>query len=152
MGGTRCATSQVHVQPLESRTLCSVFSVIAPLDPTGSSPGVREQGPAALGDVQFFVASDPNHGEELWRTVSKSLRPVLVKDITPGASGTSISGLVSTSEFVYFRANGDIWCSDGTANGTTRLTSLSGNGSLISTPVVAGEKVFFKEQANYTSS
>lgn len=59
--------------------------------------------------------------------------PRLVRDINPGKSNSTPTQLTSMGGIVYFSAddgmNGkELWKSDGTSNGTVRLTSLAGSG------------------------
>ena len=84
-----------------------------------------------VGGTIFFAASDDVHGLELWKTDGTKTGTALVKDIIPGAEGS-----LSSTPFDYAVANGklfftaddgtfgtQLWKSDGTAFGTTQLTS-----------------------------
>ena len=95
-----------------------------------------------VGDSIFFAAHDGIHGEELWKSDGTANGTVMVKDINPGnytqpgSSGSwpnSAFGcgpyMTAVGDLVYFRAydetNGiEVWKSDGTADGTVRVTDL----------------------------
>jgi ELWxxDGT repeat protein len=75
----------------------------------------------------FFSASDPSHGEELWRTVALAGMPVLDADIDPGtlSSNPEPPVAVSDSRFFFVASNGvddqNLWVSDGTRAGTENV-------------------------------
>ena len=56
------------------------------------NPGAGDSSPAALaaiGSTVYFIASDGTQGSELWKTDGTAVGTVLVKDIYPGALGSS---------------------------------------------------------------
>ena len=85
--------------------------------------------------VTFFVANNGVNGAELWRTDRTTGNTVLLKDIFPGSTGSSITNLTIIDGIAYFAANdgtngSELWRSDGTADGTFMLKDInSGNGS-----------------------
>ena len=76
----------------------------------------------------YFSADDGLHGRELWRSTSKG-EVELVADITPGSEGSTISDFADFGDLLLFRldpASGgsELWRTDGTAAGTTRITQF----------------------------
>ncbi|MFZ6010090.1 MAG: ELWxxDGT repeat protein [Bacteroidota bacterium] len=77
----------------------------------------------------YFTASDVEHGMELWKSDGTASGTVLVKDIRPGATGSSITELVNVNGVAYFSAHDgltgkELWKSDGTAMGTVRVKDI----------------------------
>lgn len=77
----------------------------------------------------FFHANDGLHGDELWKTNGTAAGTVLVKDIFPGATGSSLGSFTAVGGSLYFTADdGDhgleLWKSDGTAAGTVMLKDI----------------------------
>jgi ELWxxDGT repeat protein len=74
------------------------------------------------GDYLFFVADDGQHGRELWRSDGTSDGTALVRDILPGAVGSSPANLFFSGSRLFFAANdGDgygLWRSDSTTEST----------------------------------
>ena len=99
---------------------------------------------AAAGRI-FFVASDVEHGEELWTTDGTVAGTRLVRDINAGADGSSPSALSHSDGPLRFRAcDADscrLWESDGTDAGTRPFADLGAR--LSSTIVSAGNLAFF---------
>ena len=58
---------------------------------------------AAIGPVRFFVATSAEEGYALWKTDGSEAGTVLVKDLEPGAFGSSPTGLVAVG---YSTGNG----------------------------------------------
>jgi len=104
---------------------------------TGSSDP-RELTP--VGNTLFFTAEEPTAGRELWKTDGTADGTVRVADILPGLAGsmqapsitvpTAPGSLLATNGRLFFTATDgrhgrELWTSDGTEAGTTRLTSYS---------------------------
>jgi len=79
----------------------------------------------------FFFADDGIHGKELWISDGSEPGTHMVKDITPGATGTNpesydwwYSGLkwTSASGKLCWVMNNQLWVSDGTDTGTNVIT------------------------------
>lgn len=85
-------------------------------------------------DVAFFQATNSTYGGELWKTDGTSAGTVLVKDITPGISNTSMHSFQSavfadTSNQLVFVATtpehgAELWVSNGTETGTKILKDI----------------------------
>ncbi|MGN6616210.1 MAG: ELWxxDGT repeat protein [Ilyomonas sp.] len=92
----------------------------------------------------FFIANDGSHGTELWITDGTLANTKMVKDINPGG-GSSYDENGNTLYFyskqgLYFSANdgssgNELWKSDGTAVGTTRVIDLN-SGAKSSNPAL----------------
>ena len=85
------------------------------------------------GGIVFFVATEWQHGEELWKTDGTPAGTGLVKDLRPGSLGSSPELLTAVGSMVFFEAVADpatgwqLWRSDGSDAGTIQLTSLGTN-------------------------
>lgn len=85
--------------------------------------------------IAIFSAKDfdaPNsHGDELWITNGTKGGTKLVKDIEPGANGSSIAYLTALGNGkAIFKANtdvygGELWVTDGTTKGTKLLKDIN---------------------------
>jgi ELWxxDGT repeat protein len=78
----------------------------------------------------FFVANGGTTGGELWKSDGSVAGTMLVRDINPGTTGSSPSGLVNVSGKLFFIANDgtsgvELWKSDGTTTGTTLVKDIS---------------------------
>ena len=111
----------------------------------GPGPG-SPQGFALAGSTLFFLAQDPDHGAELWKSDGTSEGTVMVKDILPGAESSAPFPIVAFGDRVLFstqlfddEARRGLWVSDGTEAGTVRLASPP----FVSNIVAAGNRAFF---------
>ena len=117
----------------------------------------------SVGKKLFFVADDDEHGDELWVSDGTEAGTHMVKEMN---SGTDQYGKASShpgylTEFqnmVFFQAfdgtHHELWKSDGTEEGTVKLTSSDVNPEQL---VVMGDRLFFighndKEQATIWQS
>jgi ELWxxDGT repeat protein len=105
-------------------------------------------GLTAVGDTLYFVASDREHGLELWRTDATE-GAILVGDLYAGPGSSGPSGLTAVGTEVFFRANrNEIWkASD--ATGAVKLATVgpendepAGSGSYALFAVLNGKLLF----------
>ena len=102
------------------------------------------------GNVHFFVASNNVNGKELWKTDGTAAGTTLVKDIHPSGDANPAL-LTALGSKLIFVASDDtdraIWVSDGTADGTVRVT----NGSTGVKPGVPSEMVAFNNKVYFAA-
>ena len=111
-----------------------------------------------VGSQVFFSADDGIHGSELWATDGTSAGTRLVRDLNPGAAGSSpslIGSIGGLAIMTTWETSGQsVWRSDGTEAGTYKLRSfipqLSSYAFFV-TPIVADSKLFVMVQDGYGS-
>jgi len=122
------------------------------------NPGPGNSYPSSfhtVGTTTYFGASDGKNGHELWKTDGTATGTVMMKDVVAGPGSSSPSSIVSIGNTIYFRlggagereiktgvsVSGDLWKSDGTANGTVLVkkfgTGSGGSGSRLSSGSIA---------------
>ena len=57
---------------------------------------------AELGRILYFAATDPMHGQELWRSDGTTEGTRLVRDIRPGRLGSNLKNLTAHQGRLYF--------------------------------------------------
>lgn len=110
-----------------------------------------------------FIGYDATHGYELWKSDGTTSGTVLVKDINPGTSSAFPGGpndfnpnFKTINGVLYFAAKDDIngielWKSDGTEAGTTRIKDINPTGdSYPAEFTLFNNEIFFR--ANEPSS
>ncbi|HNR16358.1 MAG TPA: CARDB domain-containing protein [Chitinophagaceae bacterium] len=103
--------------------------------------GIVTSGSATLVEMNgflYFAATTTANGNELWKTDGTSAGTVMVKDINPGTTGTTLANLVVINNVLYFSATtsasgSELWKSDGTDAGTVLVKDIN-TGSASSTP------------------
>ncbi len=102
------------------------------------------------GSQLFFAANDHVHGAELWSSDGTSAGTGMVKDIQPGANGSSPLELTCINGIVYFQANDgttgtELWRSDGTSSGTYEVLDIypGSTQSFPTTLTAVGSTLFF---------
>jgi ELWxxDGT repeat protein len=109
------------------------------------------------GGVLYFVAFDPDHGTELWRTDGTRAGNRLVADISPGPGSSFPAELTAAGGLLYFTANDgehgrELWVTDGTAAGTRQVADIAA-GPNSSSPMeltLAGDHLFFTADDGFT--
>jgi ELWxxDGT repeat protein len=100
----------------------------------------------AAGGRLFFVARDPDHGEELWASDGTETGTRLVRDIDPGPASSSPRHLAEIDGRLLFAAcdaeSCKIWESDGSDPGTQPLADLGRLAPLAPFAVVDGLAYF----------
>lgn len=86
--------------------------------------------------IHYFAADDGKHGRELWRSDGLAGAKQLVKDINPGTVSSSPTSLTIFNGAVWFTAQSspfldkaELWRTDGTEEGTVRVSSLGVDGT-----------------------
>lgn len=97
-------------------------------DPLSATDGADAQHLVAVGDALWFAASDEDHGWELWVARPGEAVAARVVDLVPGAGGSDPVPIGETPEGdLLFVAGGEadraLWRSDGTEDGTLRLSA-----------------------------
>ena len=132
---------------------CPAQAVYLPMLVKDINPGSAGSHPGQLtlvNDTLFFVASDGDTGEELWKSGPGGTS--MVKDITPGTASSYIRGLKNVNGTLFFvlttgQTAHELWKSDGTAAGTVKvagpfvlLGSLGSSGPVLQN---IGDTVYF---------
>ncbi|MCA0381226.1 MAG: T9SS type A sorting domain-containing protein [Bacteroidetes bacterium] len=101
----------------------------------------------------YFYGTDATHGSELWKTDGTIPGTVLVKDINPGISSSSLKNLTNIGDKIIFSATtptagAEPWVSNGTEMGTLQLQDIEPgvNGSNIEQFTIVGSKLFATAQ------
>ncbi|MDY7226774.1 ELWxxDGT repeat protein [Hyalangium rubrum] len=121
------------------------------LSPFGTWNSVGEL--TVAGDRLFFQVGDATHGRELWASDGTSAGTLRVKDISPGAEDSFLSGFTATgSTLLFFRyipatqteaERNELWRSDGTEAGTVLVRDLGPEFSVSSMRALVGNTLFF---------
>jgi ELWxxDGT repeat protein len=127
--------------------------------PTSLAPNINSTTTtslATLGNFVYFAASDSVHGTELWKTDGTATGTVLVSEAIDGSDGlgnqdfldTSTSGVAGGKLFYTVSDStrpGQLWVSDGTSAGTSRVIRTGGSTAPSSPtlPVVVGSTAYF---------
>ncbi|MFH1807650.1 MAG: hypothetical protein ABIJ09_02805 [Pseudomonadota bacterium] len=107
---------------------------------TGTVPILPFVSLSGLTDVSgtlFFIGDDGVHGSELWSSDGSTSGTAMVKDVTAGSGGSSLSRLRSINGLLYVAVGATLWRSDGTEPGTYALLPVLGD------VVALGDEAFF---------
>ena len=101
-----------------------------------------------VGDQMFFIASDPDHGNEPWVSDGTAAGTHLVKDVAPGAESSYVEELTAFRGKLYFHYNdgtdSELWVSDGTRAGThVLLDTYPGGDDGVDHLARAGDALWF---------
>ncbi len=133
---------------------------VSVLDLVEGSEGITPTQLTVFNNTLYFAGYDATHLTELWKTDGTLAGTAMVTEINPNGSAyinfpqDEYSPLTIYNNELWFSAFDDahgreLWRSDGTASGTTRVTDLS-DANVGSTPsrfVIHNNKLFFS--ANY---
>ena len=101
--------------------------------PGDIQPGVPKSGGAEqitnVNGTAFFIAGEPIHGGELWKSDGTEAGTVIVKDIFPGTGSSNPNFLTNVNGTLFFVATdltfgAALWKSDGTSDGTVRVANI----------------------------
>jgi ELWxxDGT repeat protein len=106
-----------------------------------------------LGSRLLFFVRDEAHGYELWSSDGTAAGTALLKDITPGAGDSYLSGLTVARGGAYFfryfpdtestPARTELWKTNGTAAGTARVKDLGPGSYTLSMKATLGNTLLF---------
>lgn len=107
----------------------------------------------------YYIADDGTHGKELWVSDGHSGTTNMIKDINPFGDGIATgtyNNMVYYNGKVYFAgidnsaSGNELWCTDGTANGTKMVKNLNtgGDGNPVNLTVANGMLFFVAESKN----
>lgn len=106
--------------------------------------------------VVYFMGTDPQHGNELWRTDGTESGTYMVKELVPGTGEMIIQNLTSAQRNLYFTyadARGlHLAKSRGSANDTMRIASLPANIAAIQDVTAVNDSVFLRSGRNLYKS
>ena len=93
----------------------------------------------------FFMATDPIHGRELWRTDGTAAGTRRVADFCPGACDGEVVPLDTAGDLLYFAVHGRLWKTDGTDTGTSFIAEPDPSSDTydISSGFVLGDQILF---------
>ena len=86
----------------------------------------------AFGNRAYFVASDADHGQEVWATDGTDGGTALFADLTPGRESSYPSAFTVAGGKLYFVGGGSflvgpwLWATDGTVSGTQAVSTSFG--------------------------
>jgi ELWxxDGT repeat protein len=123
-----------------------------PAPPTFTSFSSLEDVTATDSHLFFFVRDEAS-GYELWKSDGTAAGTVLLKDITPGAGDSFLSGLMVARENVYFfrffpdtpttPARSELWKTNGTPAGTVRVKDLGAGSFSLHPRATLGNMLLF---------
>lgn len=126
------------LEQLEDRRLLTATPVmVRDINLNSASSSISNITPA--GAVIYFSATDGVHGQELWRSDGTTAGTFMVKDVNASANSASAgtldsdpSNLFFSNGWLFFTARSasggesSLWVTDGTADGTRRVTNAAG--------------------------
>lgn len=101
-----------------------------------------------VGDRVFFIASDPDHGNEPWVSDGTAAGTHMVADLLPGPESSYIDQLTAFRGKLYFvwgTTDTQLWVSDGTEAGTHVVLDIDpGGNDSVGNLARAGDALWFR--------
>ena len=112
------------IEPLEERVLLAASELL--VDANAEQTGSRPLDLTTFRDSVVFSADSVGHGPELWTTGGTEESTALLFEAKPGPDGSHPDLIQVHANTLFFRAQSQLWQSDGTAAGTKSIASFSG--------------------------
>ncbi len=132
--------SKTHIQTNKSKFLfitleviLLMFFILAYLLITERLPGLVSKG-------------------EDYEDIVEDIKPSLFKDIEPGSVGSEPDDLQVINNLLYFTANGKLWKSDGTSEGTVFVVDMYESSGSLPRNITNSEKGYFYFSSSHTTS
>lgn len=113
---------------MSANAMAQDVTVLKHLDPWRPAIYPDAPGFTLFGSKVFFAGIDPINGSELWETDGTGENTHLVVDLAPGGDSSYPAGFLVLNKSLWFKAyirgTPELMRSDGTAKGTTQLTSF----------------------------
>jgi len=123
---------RLRLDELERRVNPANPYLVADINTVAASAGSNPANYIDVNGTAFFKATDPVHGEELWKSDGTQAGTVMIKDIFPGSGGSTIQPymMAAVNGTLFFTAqDGDhaieLWKSDGTEAGTVMVKDIN---------------------------
>jgi ELWxxDGT repeat protein len=113
-----------------------LFKEINPLSADGIGFATSLESQGVMNGVLYFTGTDPQHGDELWRTNGTPEGTWMVKDIRPGTNGSNPGNFINANGTIFFMADDgvhgwELWKTDGSGSGTVFVKDvISGQSGL----------------------
>src|SRR5262245_4874757 len=122
----RQARRRPRLDELEPRVNPANPYLVADINAVASTAASNPAGFTNVNGTVYFKATDPVHGEELWKSDGTTAGTVLVKDIFPGSGPSTINYLSAMNGALFFVGQdgvhgNELWKSDGTEAGTVMV-------------------------------
>ena len=115
-----------------------------------SAAGISTLDPAHISyhNLLYLAATDSAHGTELFKTDGTSAGTSLVADVNPGSASSTPADMIGLNDRIVFDAldasgQRQVYCTDGTASNTVRLTSFASVNNTLSYTAILNNTLYF---------